>query len=276
MHKNSKSDYVLHYYIISDTIGETAHQVAKAAIAQFPTVKTQIHQYTFVNSTEQLDEILADAHKNDGLLFTMIVNNDLANYVEKFCVQTGIICYNLVQPFLLEIQRRTNVEPVQVPGKQHELSSEYFERIKAIEFAIQYDDGQDPSGFLKAEIILLGVSRTGKTPLSMYLGTLGYKVANLPLVPEHQIPDELYQAERSRIVGLTNEVDLLNRYRENRMKDYGVPEGSRYASTSRVKEELEFAYKVFSELGCSVINVANQSIEESASIIIDVLNLPVK
>lgn len=268
-----KTNHTLHYFILSDSIGETAQKVARAALAQFPTAKTVLHKFTFITNTDKLDEILHDAKKVDGLLFMTIADPDLALYVERFCIETGLICYNLIQPFTLEIQRRTGIEATHLSGVQHELSDEYFNRIRAMEFCMKYDDGKDPSGIGEAEIVLLGISRTGKTPLSMYLATLGHKVCNLPLIPENNLPDILFEINPNKIIGLTNDISVVNKHREIRMMEYGIAKGSRYASPNRVKEELEYADDVYRQLGCPVINVADRSIEESAHIIAELMKL---
>ncbi|MGY4104060.1 pyruvate, water dikinase regulatory protein [Ignavigranum ruoffiae] len=263
----------LHYYILSDSIGETALKVARSALSQFPTAHTVLHKYNFISNKAQLKDIIDHAQKHDGLLFMTIVDPELAQFVEKACIETGLICYNLIQPFILEIQRRLDLKPSTIAGAQHELSEQYFARVKAIEFCIHYDDGKDLSGLDEAEIVLLGISRTGKTPLSMYLGTLGYKVLNLPIMPEKEVSPELYSIDPNKIIGLTNEVDVINRHREKRMAEYGLGPGSHYASKERIEEELTYARKLYQDLGCRTLNVADRSIEESASIILDMLGL---
>lgn len=265
---------ILHYFILSDSIGETALKVAKSALAQFPTAKTLLHKYNFISSKETLAEIIDQAVKVDGLLFMTIADAKLARYVEKRCIETGLNCYNLIQPFTLEIQRRLNIQPSAIAGAQHELSDQYFNRIKAIEFCIHFDDGKDLSGLEEADLILLGISRTGKTPLSMYLGTLGYKVLNIPIIPENDPPSELFALNPKKIVGLFNEVEVVNQHREKRMLEYGLGPGSRYASYERIQEELDFAMDLYQKLDCHILNVANKSIEESASLIMNMLDLP--
>lgn len=268
-----KKNQTLHYFILSDSIGETALKVARAALVHFPSAKTVLHKYTFISNIEKIDEITHDALKYDGLLFMTIADSDLAKYVEKKCIETGLICYNLVQPYTLEIQRRLGIAPTSLVGAQHELSDEYFDRIEAMEFCMKYDDGKDPKGIGEAEIVLLGISRTGKTPLSMYLASSGYKVCNLPLIPENELPDILFEISKSKIIGLTNNVSVVNKHREIRMLEYGMPEGSRYASSERVSQELAYADEVYRKLGCPVINVADRSIEESAHIISEIMKL---
>ncbi|MGX7106933.1 pyruvate, water dikinase regulatory protein [Hutsoniella sourekii] len=270
------SEPILHYYILSDSIGETAIKVARSALAQFPNLHTVLHKYTFITNEETIKTILIDAEKNEGLIFMTMVDNDLARFVEKFCIQTGLICYNLIQPFTLEIERRVGIQPSSIAGAQHELSQEYFDRIRAIEYCMHYDDGRDPSGLEEAEIVILGISRTGKTPLSMYLGTLGYKTMNIPIIPENDPPQLLFKINHKKIIGLTNDVEVVNRMRESRMIEYGLGTGSKYASPERIQQEIDYADDLYRQLDCPVINVADRSIEESASIILDIMKLPVR
>lgn len=265
----------LHYFVISDSIGDTAMKVTKSVLAQFPNANTVLHKYNFISSKDYLKEILESALTYDALIFMTIVDNELAKMVENYCIETGLICYNLIQPFILEIERRLGIPASAKAGVQHELSDKYFNRIKAIEFCISADDGQDLSLIPEAEIILLGISRTGKTPLSMYLGTLGHKVLNIPIIPESTPPQELFNINPKKIVGLTNNVLTINKQREKRMIEYGMPTQSRYCSKERVTEELAFAIDLYEKLQCHQLNVADLSIEESASIIVDRLNLSI-
>ncbi|UUX34350.1 pyruvate, water dikinase regulatory protein [Fundicoccus culcitae] len=267
-----KEQPTLHYYILSDSIGETAQKVANAAIAQFPDANTVLHKYIFISNIEDLDKILNEAVEIDGLIFMTIANAVMANYVERFCIKTGLICYNLIQPFTLEIQRRLGIQASWKVGAQHELSEDYFKRVNAMEFCIAYDDGKDPSAIKEADIVLLGISRTSKTPLSMYLAMNGFKVVNIPLIPEKELPEEIYQVSSKKIIGLTNDATVINRHREIRMESYGVSQ-SRYSSMDRVNVELEYANQIYAELGCYVINVSERSIEETAGLIMQQLQV---
>ena len=266
---NNKIDF----YIISDSIGETASKLAKAAIAQFPTVTTVLHKFMFISNKESADEILKEATKRNGILLLTLVNNELAEYIENYCEQHKLTYFNIMKPVLNEITKRTSKGPSKIVGAQHDLSEEYFERVSAMEFCMRYDDGKDPNGLIEADIVLLGISRTSKTPLSMYLGNMGYKVANLPLIPENTIPKVLYEIDPKKIVGLTTSDTVVNLHRENRMKEYGLSSGTKYASMERVNEELKFSSELYQKLGCLVVNTAERSIEESASIIVQSLGL---
>lgn len=266
---------VLHYFILSDSIGETAVKLVKSILAQFPTVEAKMHRYTFISEAGHLKRILEKAHELDGLVYMTIADNQLAELAESYCIETGLICYNLIQPYALEVARRTGVKPSEISGAQHELDDQYFKRVQAMEFTISYDDGKNPNALDEADIVILGVSRTGKTPLCMYLAVMGYKAMNLPLIPENDLPDLLFEIDPKKIIALTNAPNILNKHRVSRLREYGMSENSRYSSPSRIEEELEYADKLFRKLGCPVINVAELSVEESASIILDIMNLPI-
>lgn len=147
------------------------------------------------------------------------------------------------------------------------MNQRYFDRISAMEFAVMYDDGKDPKGFLEADVVLLGVSRTSKTPLSLFLANKNLKVANLPLVPDTHIPKEIYKVDPNKIIGLTNDLSVLNEIRRQRMISYGLNPDTTYSNTDAIKVELDSAQKLYQELGCYVVNVAHRSIEETAALI---------
>lgn len=265
----------LHYFIISDSIGETALKVAKSVLVQFQSISPVLHKFNFISNKERLREIIFTANNYDAILFMTIVNPDLAGFAEDLCRNFDLVLFNLIQPITNKIQQKTGVTPTAIAGAQHELSEKYFKRVKAIEFCLQYDDGKDLNGMNEADIILLGISRTGKTPLSIYLGTLGYKVLNIPVLLENDLHPTLFKADVHKIIGLFNDVDTIHQHREKRMREYGMPSGSIYASTERVREELAHAKAFYQQLRCKTLNVANLSIEESASIILDMQQLPV-
>lgn len=161
--------------------------------------------------------------------------------------------------------------PKNQPGLIHKLDVEYFRKVEAIEFAVKYDDGKDPRGLLVADVVLIGVSRTSKTPLSMYLAHKRYKVANVPLVPEVEPPEELYQIPRDRCIGLTIDPEQLNYIRIERLKALGLTADANYANMVRILEELEYAEKVIRRVGCPCLDVSNKAVEETANTIIDIL-----
>ncbi|MCY0881655.1 MAG: kinase/pyrophosphorylase, partial [Firmicutes bacterium] len=160
--------------------------------------------------------------------------------------------------------------PKLVPGLSHRLDRSYFERVDAIEFAVKYDDGKDTRGIIEADLVILGVSRTSKTPLSLYLANHRLKVANIPLVPEVPAPKELFAAGRKKSVGLTIDPELLMSIRRQRLKSLGLGIGAQYASLDRIMTELEYAWEVYRRLGCPVIDVSNHAVEETATRVLEI------
>jgi regulator of PEP synthase PpsR (kinase-PPPase family) len=263
----------IHLYVISDSVGDTAVKVAHANMAQFATTNFVFHRKSFVRTLDVLKIQLEKALAHNGLVMHTLVEKDLQKYVNKFCAKHELFCQDLLMPIITEIKKRTGVEPARKLGAQHQLNKNYFKRIKAIEFAVKYDDGKDPSGFLKAEIIILGVSRTSKTPLSLFLANKNIKVANLPIVPQAKIPDELWGVDSAKIIGLTNTPEIISNIRMERMRSYGLESNTEYSNLGNIKKELKCADALYEKLGCKVINTAKLSIEETATMILDALSL---
>jgi regulator of PEP synthase PpsR (kinase-PPPase family) len=165
----------------------------------------------------------------------------------------------------------TKKEPLYEAGLNRRLDADYFKKVEAIEFAVKYDDGKDSRGIKKADVVLLGISRTSKTPLSMYLAHKNIKVANIPLVPEVEPPKELFESIKGKIIGLTNDPDKLNHIRMERLKALGLDYTANYANMERILNELDYAEKLFHKLRCPVINVSTKAIEETASIILSII-----
>lgn len=260
-------------FVISDSAGETASKLAQATMAQYPTVDFELYRRTFIQDKASLMQALEDAKKIDAMVIYTIINAELVALTESFCKEENLYGFNVLTPPVQEVSKRAGIAPTGEPGALHHLNKNYFRRIKAMEFAVKYDDGKDPRGFLKADIVLLGVSRTSKTPLSLFLANKNLKVANLPLVPQAQIPEQLWQVDPKKIVGLTNDPSVLNGIRKERMRAYGLDPDTAYSDIDKIREELDFANKLYEKLGCVVINVANLSIEETASMILNELNL---
>lgn len=264
---------ILTIYVISDSAGETATKLAQATMAQFPTVEFNLYRKTFVNDKEVLIKGLAEAKKHDAMILFTMINEELSTLISDFCEESGLFSFDVLSSTISEIERRGGVAATREPGALHHLNKNYFKRIKAMEFAVKYDDGKDPRGFLEADVVLLGVSRTSKTPLSLFLANKNLKVANLPLVPQAHIPKQLWEVDPSKIVGLTNDPDILNSIRKERMLAYGLNPDTAYSDIEKIKAELAFAKDLYEKLGCVVINVASLSIEETASMIMNALRL---
>ncbi|WP_071130671.1 pyruvate, water dikinase regulatory protein [Enterococcus timonensis] len=264
---------VVNIFVISDSAGETATKTAQACMAQFPDVEFCLFRRTLINETELLLQALKEAKEVNAIVLHTIANEKRLEMCRTFCQESHLKAFDLLNPIVDEISLRASATPTREPGAMHHLNENYFKRIKAMEFAVKYDDGKNPKGFLKADVILLGVSRTSKTPLSLFLANKNLKVANLPLVPQAHIPQEIYQVDPKKIVGLTNDPSILNHIRQERMKSYGLNPDTAYSDIDKIKEELLFAQNLYEKLGCVVINVAQLSIEETASLILEALNL---
>ncbi|MFO8068682.1 MAG: pyruvate, water dikinase regulatory protein [Alkalibacterium sp.] len=258
--------------VLSDSVGGTASNVAHAALAQFPDVDYELKNFPFIRGEDQLNEVLEKAKTYHAVLLHTFVDPILVETIEEFCAENKIKCIDVLNPLIREVTARTNVMPQHKPGAKHKMDDKYFNRISSLEFAVKYDDGKNPKGFLEADIVILGISRTSKTPLSIYMANQGYKVANLPLMPESRLPDEIWQVDTRRMVGLTNDEELLSNIRRERMIAYGMSPETPYSSKERIRKEIKYAEELYNKLDCQVINVSSKSIEETSAIIIDSLN----
>ncbi len=260
--------------IISDSAGDTAFNNAVAAAAQFPDAQITYRRYPFIINKEKLEETFEEIIQYPNLLLIYsLVKDEMQIPVIRFVREHHIESVDILSPAIESIQKLTGLKPEQKIGAQHKMNQKYFDRISAMEFAVMYDDGKDPKGFLEADVVLLGVSRTSKTPLSLFLANKNLKVANLPLVPDTHIPKEIYQIDPKKIIGLTNDLSVLNEIRRERMISYGLSPDTSYSNTDAIKKELDSAQKLYDKLGCFVINVAHRSIEETAAIIMNHLGV---
>ncbi|HLS54158.1 MAG TPA: pyruvate, water dikinase regulatory protein, partial [Tissierellaceae bacterium] len=198
-------------------------------------------------------------------------DESLVEFVQDFSKRTGLFTIDLLSPLMNTVSQVLNTEPKREPGIIRRLDEAYFDRVAAIEFAVKYDDGKDPRGLLDADLVLIGVSRTSKTPLSMYLANKNIKVANVPLVMEVKPPKELFEISARKIIGLTNSPENLNEIRLQRLKSLGLNTNSSYASLDRILKELDYADKVMKKIGCPIIDVSDKAIEETSEIILGLL-----
>lgn len=261
-------------YAVSDSIGETAQQVSRAAISQFGLTEDEydIRRHPFVNTEEALMELLESAKRCNAMFVYTLVEPKLAKMANDYCEKHDILKIDLLTDILNILSEKTGKRPKGEAGIIRKMDESYFRRIAAIEFAVKYDDGKEPNkGILEAELVLIGISRTSKTPLSMYLANRNIKVANVPLVPEIPVPKEVYEIDPKKIIGLTNSPEVLNNVRTTRLKALGLSSNANYAKLDRILEELEYADKIMRKIGCPVINVANKAIEETAGDILDIM-----
>ncbi|TWT26058.1 pyruvate, water dikinase regulatory protein [Planomicrobium sp. CPCC 101110] len=260
-------------YVLSDSIGETAQRVVKAVAVQFLEEKVEIHQTSHVSRESDIEEVIQKATREHSIIVFTIVVDDLRDYLNKRAREENITAVDLLAPLMDAFVQKFKREPAHTPGLTRVLDEKYFQKVEAIEFAVKYDDARDIEGIKKADIVLIGVSRTSKTPLSMYLAYRGFKVANIPLVPEVPVPTELFDVPKGRCIGLIIKPDSLNAIRKERLKKMGLQPNATYAQLDRILEELDYAEKIMKRIGCPVINVSNKAIEETANDVMDILDL---
>lgn len=258
-------------YVISDSVGETAEFVIRAAISQFEYTHLEIRRVPYVVDRETIIETVQAAKDEQALIAFTLVLPEMQHFLIKEARRANVPYVDIMGPMMEGLSNLVNSEPKRKPGLIHKLDEDYFRKVEAIEFAVKYDDGRDPRGLLRADVVLIGVSRTSKTPLSMYLAHKRIKVANVPLVPEVEPPDELFLVPSGRCVGLIIDPTQLNSIRKERLKSLGLTSGASYANVSRILEELEYAEKVIRRVGCPRIDVTNKAVEETANIILDMM-----
>lgn len=259
-------------YAISDSLGKTAESVARATASQYDKEPIEIIRVPYIVSEQQIDEVLEDAKVGGHVICHTIVSISLRNYLHTKAKEYGVQAVDIMGPVLNAVGTIADTEPRMTAGMVHKLDQEYFKKVEAIEFAVKYDDGKNPSGFAKADIVIIGVSRTSKTPLSMYLAYKKIKAANLPLVPEVPLPEELFKIPPKKIVGLIIDPYKLNNIRSERLRAIGLEDEANYASVERINQELEYAKAIMRRLHCQVLDVSNKSIEETSSFVMQLID----
>ena len=256
-------------YAVSDSIGETAEVVAKAVASQFLNAEFDIVRIPYMSNEEQVDRLLIEAKEQNCVICYTMVSPVLREFVRLRAEFYGIVAIDILGPLLNGFESVFNIQPRNKPGLVHTLDNDYFRRVEAVEFAVKYDDGKNPWGILKADVVLVGVSRTSKTPLSMYLAHKRIKVANVPLVPEISPPEELFKIPAKKIIGLIINPYKLNGIRSERLKSMGLGEEASYSEVNRINAELTYAKRIMGDIGCIVIDVSNRAIEETAGFILN-------
>lgn len=257
-------------YVVSDSLGDTAESVAKATVSQFDE-NIDIIRVPFIRHTEQIQRVIDEAAERGAVVCHTLVSAELRADFERIAEAKHVKYVDILGPMLNMVGTVSTTRPRMKPGIIHKLDEEYFKKVEAIEFAVKYDDGKNPAGFEKADVVLIGVSRTSKTPLSMYMAHKKFKVANLPLVPEVQLPEEIFHVPPYRIVGLIIDPYKLNTIRSERMKALGFSGTANYTDSDRIEDELSYAKEVMRQLHCPVIDVSNKAIEETATRIMSIV-----
>jgi [pyruvate, water dikinase]-phosphate phosphotransferase / [pyruvate, water dikinase] kinase len=261
----------LHLHLLSDSTGETLEVIAKAGVAQFDGVEVIKHFWPMVRSEGHLERVLAEITQRPGLIIYTLVNSEVRRSLEQRCRLAGLPHVAALDPVFDALERLLGQEAKARPGRQHALDAAYFARVDAIQFTIAHDDGLLPEDWEEADIILAGVSRSSKTPTSIYLANRGYKVGNIPLILEAPPPPQLFEVRHPLVVGLTTSPDRLIQIRRNRLISLNQLPETAYVDQEAVARELAHARRLFADRGWPVIDVTRRSIEETAAAIINLL-----
>jgi hypothetical protein len=247
-------------FILSDSIGETAELVAKAAASQYNGANVEVRRVPFVSDEQTIREAVTEASENNGIIIYTMILPELRKLVREYSEKASVAYVDVMGPAMDAFASIMPGKPRMEPGLVRKMDAQYFRRVEAIEFAVKYDDGKDPRGLDLADLILVGVSRTSKTPLSMYLAHKQIKV-----------PDELFELPRGKVVGLTISPNQLYEIRKERLLALGLRHQSSYASLERILLELEYSDKIMKKLGCPVFNVTNKAVEETAGKLLELI-----
>lgn len=258
-----------HLHLVSDSTGETLIAVSRAAAAQYETVSAIEHVYPLIRNEAQLDRVIVGLENAPGIVLYTLVDQTLAKRLETACAEFGCPCLSVLDPVLSIFQAYLGLSYTHRPGAQHVLNSDYFKRIDALNYTMMHDDGQQGQDLEGADIILVGVSRTSKTPTSIYLANRGYKTANVPLVPGILPPDGLETVKKPLVVGLVASPERIVQIRQNRLLTLNAPENSPYIDKIAVTEEIAHSRRLCARNNWPMIDVSRRSIEETAAAIID-------
>lgn len=265
----------LHIFAVSDSVGETAEKIAVASILQFDIERT-VTRFSRVTKEDQVMQIINRAIEEDAIIIYTMVKPQLSEFMEEKAREKGVKVVNLLQPLFQAIQSKTGQQPSQTVGLTHKKGDAYFNRVHAIEYAIDHDNGANLDTINEADLIILGMARTAKTPLAMHLANVGIKVANFPIVLDTEIPEEIMELkDKVPMVGLTIDVDTLLELRKERSRSFQLPQDID-SLDDLVAEELDNAYRIYARLKCLVIDVTLADIEEIASTITHKFKLPLK
>lgn len=259
----------IHLHLVSDSTGETLESIAKAGLARFEGVEAIKHFWPMVRSEGHLERVIEEILKRPGLVLYTLVSGGVRERLETRCTALGLPIVSVLDATISALSDMLGQTQTTRPGRQHMMDEAYFRRVDAINYTMAHDDGQGADEWEHADIVLAGVSRSSKTPTSIYLANRGYKTANMPLVPESPPPPELFRLKRPLVVGLTTSPDRLVQIRRNRLLSLGQGADTDYVEQDRVEAEVAFARRLFADNELPVIDVTRRSIEETAAAIIN-------
>ncbi|MCX8500931.1 MAG: kinase/pyrophosphorylase [Alphaproteobacteria bacterium] len=261
----------IHLHLVSDSTGETLYRVARACSVQFAGAEFTNHTWSLVRSMQHLERVFAGIAAHPGPILHSIFDESLRGQLVAESVKLKVPAIAVLEPIIDALGSFLGMKGGREPGKQHSLDAEYFNRIEAMNFTLAHDDGQSAWSLGEADVILVGVSRTSKSPTCMYLANRGLKAANVPFVPDIPLPPALFTANRATVVGLTNDPNRLVQLRRNRLRSLGEEQSTSYTEIDAVRRETNAALRIFAEQGWAVIDVARRSIEETAAEIMQII-----
>ncbi|MBT3550489.1 MAG: kinase/pyrophosphorylase [Rhodospirillaceae bacterium] len=261
-----------HLHMVSDATGETVQSVARACLVQFENIKPEENLWTLVRTEGQVDKVITGIEENPGFVLYTLVDPKVRTKLQDACRRIQVPCISVLQPIMAAFGGFLNIEQQARPGLQHALDNEYFARISAMDFAMSHDDGQATWNLEEADVVLVGVSRTSKTPTCIYLANRGIKAANIPIILGMEVPEELFSLTHPLVVGLIKETGSLVQIRRNRLRMLNEGAQSEYADPDAVAEEVKFANRIIAGPGWPVIDVTRRSIEETAASIMQLLS----
>ncbi len=257
-------------FVVSDSTGETAERVVRAALLQFPDQRVRVRLFTRVRDQDAVADVLIKAKEQQALVVFTLVRPELREIFHEIARENQVESVDVIGSLIHKVGNFLESDPVNIPTADMPLSEEYFRRVEAIEFAVKSDDGKEPRNLRRADLVLTGVSRTSKTPLSTYLAGRGLRVANVPLVLGVEPPRELYEVPGHKVIALTIDVDLLMRIRQQRLEQLGMPGDANYGMREHVRSELEYAHDIFRKHPeWHIVDVTNRAVEETATIILE-------
>ena len=272
MKKNTKDTLTLH--LVSDSTGETLKAVSSAAAAQFSELEYQQKTYPMVRTVTQLERVFKNIKEEKGVVFCTLVEEEVREKLEQFCKKQNILYLPVMENIVSVLEEYTGFEAINKPGGQHILNDDYFKRIEAINYTLEHDDGQGQLNLENADVIVVGVSRTSKTPTCIYLANQGIKAANYPLVPHVGISEELENVKNTQVVALITSAHTLVEIRRKRSIELGLNNTDNdYIDIHKVEEEITTAKRIFANKGWPVIDITRRSVEETASAIMNILSL---
>jgi regulator of PEP synthase PpsR (kinase-PPPase family) len=268
---NKASRHYFHMHLVSDATGETLNTVARAAAAHYADYQPLEHIYALVRTSRQLQRVLTEIERQPGIVLFTIVDQPLRQQLEEHCARLSIPCISILDPVIASLASYLNAVSRPQIGRQHALTAEYFRRIDALNFTMMHDDGQSASDIEKADVILIGISRTSKTPTSIYLANRGVKTANVPVVPGIPLPVEVMTASKPLVVGLIASSERIAQIRRHRLLTLKEQRETAYVDRMAITEELVYMRKICAGRNWPIIDVTRRSIEETAAAILNLI-----